>query len=269
MLFNFALYPLEISLNAIGYLLGVFLPEFRDKPGQSLTIALAVIAAIYALTQRDNIQGCSTWALRVSYGYPMIGSNCVPQTGWASAYGAATVEILKATSPIAIRESPFDAALTSLIGFLCCLANAFPVFGLMVFAFISSRLLLVFVSVSLIYTARLLRMIESPTLVFSVDTLRIVFGPLTCSTGNALSAGSRQSPVALREIKERWDQPCPTLGTFLKREGFVDHLKNSLAGLANRARLGKAAKQALSAGHDSRLFRGPVSIIPQEAALWR
>lgn len=91
---------IKVALYLIMYLLGFALSKTFAKPLVGVFIALAIVAAVYTMTQRDNVHWDSTKTIGRRKRYPVIGGYCVPQSRWSTTDGATTLEVIKCMLPV-------------------------------------------------------------------------------------------------------------------------------------------------------------------------
>lgn len=105
------MHPLEIGFDASKYLVGFVLPEFGDQPLLGLLISLAIIAAVYAVTQGYDVVRHGARTIRGSECDPVISRHLVPESRRATTDRAAAVEVVKSALPVAGSHSVGETAL--------------------------------------------------------------------------------------------------------------------------------------------------------------
>lgn len=90
-----------------------FLAKFVNDPLFWITGVFALIASIYAITERDNIVGDCARAIRARVGNPMIHCEGMPQTLRPTTSRTCAAEIIKGKLPILISKVNCMTCLTA------------------------------------------------------------------------------------------------------------------------------------------------------------
>lgn len=280
--------PFKVILDMLQDYFGFPCSVARSKPFDRIAALFGVITAVFSVTKRNNVGRNSSRTTRIAQRNPVVLSKSVPQTNRTFTNRTTIVEIVQRFQPMFVGEiggqiefssstacftgsfykpnftsigrSPFLARFAgNLWVFFGILTALFVVLGfvlLMVFPTILKHVLMAFgVGASLLVSGAILLNIFCPVLPvhFSVFVRirRAAFFSLLVVALMAKRINACRMATELFQFCTRFPNiAVATNATDWQR--FVKHLKVSFAGFAN-LRLGKAAKLALSAGHDSRL----------------
>lgn len=105
---------IEVCLDALKDLLGFAGAEFGFEPFGRGAVVLLVIAAVQPSTERDHIRHNGARAAWIRKRYPVISMCSVQQTiEWATASGAAVLEVINAPLPLNNGKSVWQGPLAS------------------------------------------------------------------------------------------------------------------------------------------------------------
>lgn len=111
---SLAPYLIKILLYALVDLLCLAWAIGGSQPLHWIAVAFALIAAFYALTKRYDIARNCTRAIRRFNCYPVVLSECVPQTSRPSAHGTSILKIFHALLPIICRKVNWEVEFSSI-----------------------------------------------------------------------------------------------------------------------------------------------------------
>jgi len=108
--------PFKISLNTLKNLFGFALAIFALKPFVGILCAFFVIAAIFPVTQWNNIFGYCPGTIRFTEGYPVVSSYSVSTkqvVQLPTTYSTTIMMVFKTSYPLFMRKGIWQLALTS------------------------------------------------------------------------------------------------------------------------------------------------------------
>lgn len=108
-------HPREIGFDARKDGGGLGGAEFGLEPVVRRLVALALIAAIYSMTQRNYVGRYSARAIRTGHGQKMIHCQSVEESSRPTTYSAATIKIFKRTIPLLISQGVWQIPLARVV----------------------------------------------------------------------------------------------------------------------------------------------------------